>query len=277
MEHHASTSLTAEKLKCHVRESFEHIRKALAIREKLLLRQVDVLQNQTQQKLTIDEVKFIPENEDAVISNIREFGKFNLENYNFVNDLLTNEDYICPVNDHETLHKYMKDEKPSRDIDFSNNRTIITENANFLNDSIINIILSESKELIEGTESGGGDKDVTVAVKETSQSMKSKQQDMDSPRKSIKCCISNMTINRCSGTLNLKNISHLTINTMCKVTPGDSSSLLEDTPNAHTCSMEMSIEPPGQIQQWLKQIISETETEPIPSDDILEHSHIDTQ
>ncbi|XP_055707789.1 uncharacterized protein LOC129804481 [Phlebotomus papatasi] len=271
MESNVRRSLTADKLKQHVRESFEHLRKALAIREKLLLRQVEVLQNQTQQKLSIDEVKFIPENEEAVISSIREFGKFNLENYNFANDLLANEDYICPANDHETLHKYVSEEKSTPDIDFSNNRTIITENANYLNDSIINIILSESKELIEGR------REQNVGTVET-KSMESKQE--ETPSKSIKCCVSNMTINRCSGTLNLKNISYLTINTTCKATPAASTSL-EDTPNPHTCSIETSIdaqtEHPGQIQQWLKQIISETETEPIPSDDILEHSRIDTQ
>ncbi|XP_059613961.1 uncharacterized protein LOC132260067 [Phlebotomus argentipes] len=271
MEHHARRSLTADKLKAQVRESFDHLRKALAIREKLLLRQVEVLQNQTQQKLSIDEVKFIPENDSTVINSIREFGKFNLENYNFANDLLANEDYICPAIDHETLHKCVSVEKSTPDIDFSNNRTIITENANYLNDSIINIILSESKELIEG-KSGRGE-----GAKAT-QSMGSKHE--ETPSKSIKCCVSNMTINRCSGTLNLKNISHLTINTTCKATPAASSSL-EDTANPHTCSLETSIdaqhEHPGQIQQWLKQIISETETEPIPSDDILEHSRIDTQ
>uniref|UniRef100_A0A1B0CCB9 Uncharacterized protein n=1 Tax=Lutzomyia longipalpis TaxID=7200 RepID=A0A1B0CCB9_LUTLO len=236
MEHNTRGSLTAEKLKSHVRESFEHLRKALAIREKLLLRQVEVLLNQTQQKLTIDEVKFIPENEEAVLNCIREFGRFNLENYNFVSDLLTTEDYICPTNDHETLYKYVSEEKSGPDIDFSNNRTIITENANYLNDSIINIILSESKELIEGQGEPPGA--ARVGVKET-KSMGCKQEvapeegegEAELSGKSIKCCVSNMTIQRCSGTLNLKNISHLTINTTCKATPAASSSL-EDTPKS---------------------------------------------
>lgn len=128
------------QLKKHVHETFEHVRKALDLREHLLSRQIDVFLNNTspqQQPPTPplrsagkcnsggghplqQQLKFMPLNETAVLENIRRLGKFNVDNYKFyTNPTFTVEDYICPNVDHDLMYKCLKqngseiDAKPS--------------------------------------------------------------------------------------------------------------------------------------------------------------------
>lgn len=111
-------------MKTHVHESFNRLRKALDVRQKLLLRQIDVvfstqnhqnahhqhhLQLMQQQRHTlnngsdesnqqtspmfnannINNIEFINENELDVLNSIRKYGRYNFEHYNIVlNDMM---------------------------------------------------------------------------------------------------------------------------------------------------------------------------------------------
>lgn len=352
------------QLKSYIQESFEHIRKALSIREKLIQRQLDLLS----QKISIDKVKFSTENKNEVLEEIRSFGKFNLDHYAILNDVFTTDDYICPSNDHDFMYKKLEEQNGVKDneiiVDFSNNKSLIKENANFLNESIINITINESKQLIEkstnnldvvkhqGRVFSGTDfinrrqtdeNKLEKLIKQTKPLVDTQKPD-SIPIKKEKVTlnksmknISNLTINNCTGTLNFKNISNLTINSCKGVNALDSpkteeyecgfynrliseNKLLNSIPTGPPSSISSSDSSrkiiskdiefknnnklnyipncksmnnmlnnncndfddenyennhPIQVQQWLKQIYYEAETEPVQNIEILEHSNID--
>lgn len=148
MWHLLSLSL---QIKTTIQESFDGIRQALDFREKLLLRQVHVLhQNQAQ---LANGIEFIPENEANLLHLIRIFGKFNISkfNVNVNSDFLSNEDYICPKNDHVIMYKQLIDPTGLAVQNQPQPKEFLMgdENANNLNDTLIALILNESKELIE--------------------------------------------------------------------------------------------------------------------------------
>lgn len=228
-------------MKSSVQEKFTEVRKAIDVREKLLLRQIDVIashyqhQQNTQLSATpsIEDIYFVSENEKNLLDCIRTFGKFNLENINFTNDLFINEDYILPSNDHEISYKcldYKKsnendddnddddNEKEKIIVNFSNNKKLIQENVDNINESIIHITLNEAKKLIEKTKLNN-----LYQTTITENILNENQNDNDikndgilisqSSQTDIKQHINpNVTINNCNGTINLKNISNLTIN-----------------------------------------------------------------
>lgn len=164
------------------------------MREKLLLRQLEVIANTRQQQQLLKKsptemensnsvgkkdqsgVRFIPgESEDAeekLLTAIRSYGHFLLDNSDMQLALqdyrttgLRNEDYIEPLDDHETMYKCLQDGQVSyldldEDgappeaivVDFSRNRSLVEDNAKR---SIINITLQEAKDLIKRPRSRG--------------------------------------------------------------------------------------------------------------------------
>lgn len=135
-------------------------------------------------------------------------------------------------------------------VDFSNNKSLIKENANLLNESIINITINESKQLIEksnnnlevvkpsGRVFSGTDcitnrrqTDENKLIKQIKPTLETQKPIEPIPIKKEKVTlnksmknISNLTINNCTGTLNFKNISNLTINSCKGVNGFDSTS-----------------------------------------------------
>lgn len=361
--------LSQEKVKIHLSESFNHLRKALDIREKLLLRQYELLLN-SKNKVWLDDVKFLRENENDVLNTIRSFGRFNFTQQQSINKSeYHNDDYICPQNDHEIMDKFINENQQENKskcdndivIDFSSNtknhKNFLKENADFINESIINITLNESKKLIDKFDYGDRELLVKHTTSSSSSSASSSTTTLNncddkqpnatqhnsltaSPtstlNKSLKN-ISNLTINNCTGNINLKNISNLTINT-CKNDLHSAgvdnkaaqhisediecnfynrllteTKLLKTIPSSHhqqhyhtttrllkdpntqnqtssfifltsdklnfmdtgSTTNGIQIEHPIQVQQWLKEIIYETDTEPFQNIEILEHSNID--
>lgn len=126
-----------------------------------MLRQYDLLLNQVHKIYSIKDVEFLRENENDVLNTIRTFGRFNINYNNIANDFIHNEDYICPQDDHDFMYKELTNNRAEKlnmiekkeIIDFSNNKLTLKENANNINDSIINITINESKELIDKTSS----------------------------------------------------------------------------------------------------------------------------
>uniref|UniRef100_A0A2M4AGP1 Uncharacterized protein n=1 Tax=Anopheles triannulatus TaxID=58253 RepID=A0A2M4AGP1_9DIPT len=156
-----------EKLKLNVTDSFERLRKAVDMREKLLLRQLTVLVQQAQHIThEFDSIRFSGDGEEDLIGRIRAYGRYNTENLNIMlqKEPYENEDYILPSNDHDIMHKSCRqgadDERDPESeeivVEFFNNRSLIREGAEMLCESIINLTLNESRELIDRTIGGGG-------------------------------------------------------------------------------------------------------------------------
>lgn len=358
-----------------MQETFNNIRSALDIREKLLTRQIDAIHHQNRHRKTklLDQMKFLPDNQENVLAHIRMLGKFNLDNFQ-TSDLIV-EDYISPNDDHDFMYKGFNGNLESNVdvstvLDFSNNKALINENANNINDSIINITLNESRELIEESRELI-EKAKLFEFDEFLAEPEKRTPIEDEPVTAVKRNSQKIKIHNCSGTINLKNISKLTINTNCRgtdkkdnltfttssssdthsnttptpigndancatyncefynrliseikncirrsdhsdmpSTTKDSSSLKNNSSSAYTpdsnsfdshCKKILlkniknlkiqipngnhqlngyldanTITHPVQIEEWLKQIISETEIEPMQNVEILEHSIINT-
>ncbi|XP_055913493.1 dentin sialophosphoprotein [Eupeodes corollae] len=269
-----------EKLKLDVQVKFDKIREALNVREKLLLRQIDVILTSRQHKSAsasasvsvlsstnprksapaggngtgnvtgpspdYQEMQFITDNEENILNSIRSYGKFNLDNINLaLQDLYINEDYIAPGIDHDTMYKCLSNnssdasngnnDEESIVVDFSTNKKLIRDNVSCMNESIINITLNEAKELIRKSNKLSGtatsiatetdapimplnlegildedefdvDEDDGMPApthSKSSQTVENKRKSRFKPK---------ITINNCNGTINLKNISNLTIN-----------------------------------------------------------------
>lgn len=156
----------SEKLKEQVNASFERIRKALDLREKLLLRQLSVVVQQSHHvTFQFDNIKFVDGGEEDLIGRIRTYGRYNIDNFNIIlKDPYENEDYIQPVDDHDLMHKSCRrgtgeedrDNPESEEIvvEFFSNKSLIREGAEMVRESIINLALNESKELIDRSLAG---------------------------------------------------------------------------------------------------------------------------
>lgn len=197
------------------------------IREKLLTRQIDAIHHQNRHRKTklIDQMKFVPDNQENVLAHIRMLGKFNLDNFQ-TSDPFNVEDYICPNDDHDFMYKGLGlNGNPDINVniptvlDFTNNKALINENANNINDSIINITLNESRELIEESRelierAKLFEFDEFLAEPENVTPIEE-----DEPAAPVvKRNSQKIKIHNCTGTINLKNISKLTINTNCRGT-----------------------------------------------------------
>ncbi|KAH8264768.1 hypothetical protein KR038_000308, partial [Drosophila bunnanda] len=249
-----------------VQKKFNEIRAALHMREKLLLRQLEVIANTRKQQQLVKEssnpekeqtgVRFVAgeggtddddEVEEKLLTAIRSFGHFLLDNSDMQLALqdyrttgLRNEDYIEPLDDHETMYKCLQDGNvayydldedgaPPEAIvvDFSRNRTLVEDNAKR---SIINITLQEAKELIRKAKVKREtyvpplnleelDDELESSIAEAVSSLgretsaKSKGSVQEPQKKTRKQRFKpKITINNCNGTINLRNIASLTIN-----------------------------------------------------------------
>ncbi|KAH8345867.1 hypothetical protein KR067_007967, partial [Drosophila pandora] len=254
------------QVKASVQKKFNEIRAALHMREKLLLRQLEVIANTRQQQQLLkgspgvegqSGVQFVTGEDDGdeekLLTAIRSFGHFLLDNSDMQLALqdyrtsgLRNEDYIEPLDDHETMYKCLQDGNVSyydlhEDgappeaivVDFSRNRSLVDDNAKR---SIINITLQEAKELIRkakikretyvpplNLEELDDELESSIAEavsslgRESSAKSKSSsalEQHQQPPKsKSRKQRFKpKITINNCNGTINLRNIASLTIN-----------------------------------------------------------------
>ncbi|XP_020804664.1 uncharacterized protein LOC110181282 [Drosophila serrata] len=255
-----------DEVKGIVQKKFNEIRAALHMREKLLLRQLEVIANTRKQQQLVKEsshpekeqtgVRFVAgeggaddddEVEEKLLTAIRSFGHFLLDNSDMQLALqdyrttgLRNEDYIEPLDDHETMYKCLQDGNvayydldedgaPPEAIvvDFSRNRTLVEDNAKR---SIINITLQEAKELIRkakikretyvpplNLEELDDELESSIAEAVSSlgreTSVKSKGSVQEPQKKTRKQRFKpKITINNCNGTINLRNIASLTIN-----------------------------------------------------------------
>lgn len=245
-----------------VRSTFEDIKKTLDFRENLLIRQIDALasqhhhpyQTRNRAEPIINQINFSTANKEEILNSIRAFGKFNLDEYNIMHDSKTMEESV----DESTPINSVLDEEISLDqineticVDFATNELLIRENVHLLNDSIVNITLNESKELIANVKLGYNNNTVIDQTKETTSSApevieiierdlldtkdteielnnddlmnnnNSNNNNIDSvseqetSEKTIKSKEEIVKAHVCTGVINLKNISNLTINANC--------------------------------------------------------------
>ncbi|XP_036337433.1 uncharacterized protein LOC118747488 [Rhagoletis pomonella] len=258
MDNYTNENNTVTKLKVDLRKKFTELRAALHVREKLLLRQLEVVAS-TKQRLTecgsenssitrpkSDEencIQIFFENEDELLGSIRSFGRFQLGSMVLA---LKQEDYITPNCDHEIMYKNIQsdvnqyDELPQQVydhlvVDFSKDKSLIEHNTKYINDSIVNITLAEAKDLIRNARIKNEvplpplnleelddelESSIVEAVSNLSRdsniniSEGFRPNSSDAREKRTKLCRSKqeITINNCSGTINLRNISNVTIN-----------------------------------------------------------------
>ncbi|KAL9911538.1 uncharacterized protein ACN427_005692 isoform 1-T1 [Glossina fuscipes fuscipes] len=246
------------RIKQSVEDKFAELKSALMMREKLLLRQLDVI-NSTykQQQLgmavtttsNVTDIQFVCDNEKELLTTIRNFGRYHLTNINLaLQDLyLKNEDYIEPIDDHETMFKDLNSEeidgkaKEYNDdesvlIDFSSHKSIMAHNAKRMNNSIVNITLNEAKELIRKAKTRRETVVPPLNLEELDDEVESSiAEAVSSLSRSNESCVDSIpdvnhkysqtqqmaknrhmkpeiTINNCNGIINLRNIASLTIN-----------------------------------------------------------------
>ncbi|KAM8708861.1 hypothetical protein ACLKA7_015775 [Drosophila subpalustris] len=249
-----------EEVKTNVQHKFNEIRAALHMREKLLLRQLEVIANTQQQRAApvyIEsnankdcekcEVRFFTGDggeEEKLLAAIRSFGQFQLDSsmqlaLHRTQDNMTaglrNEDYIEPMDDHETMYKCLEDRDQNNDevqpeaivVDFSRSKALLEDNAKR---SIINITLQEAKDLIRRAKikretyvpplnleelDDELESSIADAVSSLGRSCSEQQQQpagKPKPKARKPRLKPKITINNCNGTINLRNIASLTIN-----------------------------------------------------------------
>ncbi|XP_005188880.2 uncharacterized protein LOC101897186 [Musca domestica] len=244
-----ATQDIVNEIKQNVMEKFSELKSALMMREKLLLRQLDVINTTSKQQLQQQDedeknnpgIEFLADNEKELLAAIRNYGRFQLTNINLTLQN-QNEDYIKPSDDHETMFKGLnqsvvegnQEEDESIVVDFSHHKSLMERNAKMVNDSIINITLKEAKELIKQAKAKREiqvpplnleelDDEVESSIADVVSSLEanseqysasnnnkySQTQQHGTKQKRFKPKI---TINNCNGTINLRNIASLTIN-----------------------------------------------------------------
>jgi len=219
-----------------VRNSFTKLRQALELREKLLIRQLDVLSQNEKQTIKFSEINFLTLNEDDVLALLRNYGAY--QNIDCYLPYLENEN---EEDQEQLLEKSFYHEQQD-------------DGYKKLNDSIINMTLSESHDLITRSKqlvtsvcdklkvdapkniqqnidiidlSNEQIKDTKLIKQQSSVKVKHQEESSDGNSKLKRNCettsskkktlknISNLTLNNCNGNIVLRNIQHLTINT-CK-------------------------------------------------------------
>lgn len=232
------------------------MRHALELREKLLLRQIEVLnRGPDKNKIDFGEITLQTDAEAEVLELLRNYGAYQ------------NIDCYLPYLENENENEGMLYEK-SFDSNYLDNKK--------LSESIINLTLRESQNLITkstdlvtsvgdklkvnektklpSNEGESSIKQKTEAkVKQQLDDSKLKRNDAttSSKKKTLKN-ISNLTLNNCGGSIILKNISNLTINTCKQVKE-------EPAPPAKPCSTSKSCDGTFYQCDFYERLISENE------------------
>lgn len=87
------------QLRNQVQERFDRLKQTLDIREKILLRQIDVLVGH-QAHMMIENIEFIADNEFDMLKRITSFGKFSIKHFQIKDDCMGVEEYIDKDQDH---------------------------------------------------------------------------------------------------------------------------------------------------------------------------------
>lgn len=173
----------------------------------------------------MDEIKFIANNADIMLNDIRVFGHFNLNDkiYSTTVD-------ECVVDDQNLQNKLVNETDGKAIAELVNNNAAMHENDNLINESIINIIINESKILIDQcNENAKRKNDMDNLVKTTMESVSNSNSfteqnlldenvsdNLNVAQKKSKKWKTKLKLHTCSGTIKLKNITNVTINTNCK-------------------------------------------------------------
>ncbi|KAG5679426.1 hypothetical protein PVAND_008993 [Polypedilum vanderplanki] len=284
-----------EQLKSQIRNSFTKLRNAIDLREKLLLRQIDVLkQRPDSTKINFSDISFLTSTEEDTLNILRNYGSF--QNLDSILPFLENEN-----EEEENVNLY--DKKIKADLDCLDNK--------ILSESIINLTVKESQELISksndlklmsvdlvdavnqklknilpsSTKSTIDKTKSNISTKEESKSsikqataekeVKGKESETEaapgveksgkflkrnngttSSKKKVLKNISNLTLNNCgTGSIILKNISNLTINT-CKQSQ---KSQVNEQVNPRACKDSKNCEVFTPTCEFYEKLISENE------------------
>lgn len=253
-------------MKSQVQNSFTKLRNALELREKLLLRQIEVLsRSPDKNKIDFRQINFLTQNEETILEQLRGFGSYQ------------NIDIYLPYLENENEEMGIPFEKSFYDPTLIDNKK--------LSESIINLTLKESQNLISKSselvtsvseklmfdlpKSQQQEKPIDKSPSYSDNELKSikqkndvkvdesklKRVDSSGKKKTLKN-ISNLTLNNCNGgSIVLKNISNLTINT-CKQPPVNAKA--ESAP-IQPCKTSKSCEGSFYQCDFYERLISENE------------------
>lgn len=169
-------------------------------------------------------MKFIANNANNMLNDIRIFGHFNL------NDKIYSTTIDEFIEDQTVQNPLVNEDAEKTIFELVNINATMHENDNLINESIINLIINESKILIDQcNENAKRKNDIDNMVKTTMESISNSnsftEEDLRDERiceninvaeKKSKKWKTKLKLHTCSGTIKLKNIANVTINTNCK-------------------------------------------------------------
>lgn len=250
-----------------MRNSFTKLRHALELREKLLLRQIEVLSRAPENKIDFSEISFQVDGEEKVISSLRNYGAY--QNIDCFLPYLENENEDTGIDVFEkSFYDPMDNKKLSESIinlTLQESQKLITKSTNLVTSVCDKLKVDQPRQqekVVEKLPCLHGNDDVkSIKPKSDAKVDESKLKRNDtttsSKKKTLKN-ISNLTLNNCgSGSIVLKNISNLTINT-CKQSQANAKL---DDPTAPPKSCKTSKSCDGSFYQcdFYERLISENE------------------
>lgn len=236
------------------------------MREKLLLRQLDVLNRAPDNKIDFSEIQFQTEQEEAVLEMLRNYGVYQnidsflpyLENENEDNNFLFEKSFYDPIDNKKLSESIIN-------LTLRESQNLITRSSDLVTsvsdklklDPVKGAAIDKTEDLHDN-EAGSIKPKSSAKVKEApddERKLKRNDTTTSSKKKTLKN-ISNLTLNNCGGSIVLKNISHLTINT-CKPQPSPKAS---DPPApAKPCKTSKSCDGTFYQCDFYERLISENE------------------
>lgn len=297
------------QISSEVKNTFLQLYNAVKDRETQLLRQIEVLTqhcklNNSYEKC-FKQISVVFDNELDILFSISNFGQINFNGLAYDSSFLKIEDYQHPDKDHVSLFKCVSnvDEHGKERKNF-NDLKIKIDTENIISNNIEDEKISEENEVVEETKTEYNVSNVILeCIEKQDPSLclykKSLEPDLlteeednfssccSSPNeinKSTKYCdtinnLSQSSLDKQNCMLNSNSEPNLNCNSTSIISQDihtreiTNTSSAEDLNNASDRVKKLSMKQPVQVQQWMKQIISEPETEPGPNN-VMEHSQI---
>lgn len=279
------------QISSEVKNTFLQIQNAVKERETQLLRQIEVLAqhcklNNSYEKC-FKQISVVFDDQLDILLSISKFGRLNFNGLSHDSSFPKIEDYQHPDVDHISLIKCVANE--NKDCETLNKEEKIKETVEIIEENQHEIKENECEEKKYGYTSNV----ILECIEKQDPSLclyehkKGIILDEDQEQFSS-CCSSPNQIKHCDNFNNLKqelqriSNSNSEPNLMCTCNnsvrncsqeESTNSVSTEELANASDHVRKLSMKQPKQVQQWMKQIISEPETEPAPSN-VMEHSQI---
>lgn len=285
------------QISSEVKNTFLQIYNAVKERETQLLRQIEVLAqhckvNNSYEKC-FKQISVVFDNELDVLLSISKFGRINFNGLSYESNFLKIEEYQNPDKDHVSLFKCVsKDNKETLSNKVNETKTTSID----VESNVEPVTKHDEKAQLEEKKEYTAPNVILPCIEKQDPSLclyeieeKKKNESCILPEKFASCCSSP---NQCDNPNIFKDTSPSIVNSSsepnlscsCNVDrtsvqkdssekESSSANSAEELGNASDRVKKLSMKQPVQVQQWMKQIISEPEIEPGPNN-VMEHSQI---